>query len=116
VVNGDVVRTVRLATKETDSGGHSTAIDETLPLKTSSWAIVRCFEKQPDGRLRFAHSAPVHCEIDGPVRPKQREVAYFIDRMEKEIARNRDVLAAKELAEYEQALAIYQKLVNTARD
>jgi hypothetical protein len=43
-------------------------------------------------------------------------VAYFIDRMEKEIARNRGVLAADELVEYEQALAIYQKLATTARD
>ena len=116
VVNGDVVRTLRPTPGETKTGGYTTPIDETLPLKSSSWAIVRCFEKQPDGRLRFAHSAPVHCEIDGRVRPKKREVAYFIDRMEKEIARNRGVLAAEELAEYEQALAIYQKLAATARN
>jgi hypothetical protein len=116
VVNGDVVRTLRPEAKETKSGGYSTPIDETLPLTTSSWAIVRCFEKQPDGRLRFAHSAPVHCEIDGPVKPKPREVAYFIDRMEQEIARNRGVLAVEELTEYEQALEIYRKLANRVRD
>jgi hypothetical protein len=86
-----------------------------LPLAHSAWAIVRCFEKQPDGRLRFAHSAPVHFEIDGPVRPKPREAAYFIGRMEQEIARNRGVLAAEELAEYEQALEIYRKLADRAR-
>jgi hypothetical protein len=116
VVNGDVVRTLRSTPGETKLGGYSTAIDETIPLKNSSWAIVRCFEKQPDGRLRFAHSAPVHCEIDGAVRPKRREVAYFIERMEKEIVRNRGVLAAEELAEYQQALEIYQKFEARARD
>lgn len=116
VVNGDVVRTVKPANTATKSGGFTSAIDETLPLASSSWAIVRCFEKQPDGRARFAHSAPAHFEIDGPVRPKRREVAYFVARMEQEIARNREVLAAEELAEYEQALAIYKKLAGRVRD
>jgi hypothetical protein len=109
VVNGDVVRTLK-PPKGTKAEMFSAAIDETVPLKESSWAIVRCFEKQPDSRERFAHSAPVHCELDGPVRPKKREVAYFIGRMEQEIARNRGVLAKEELAEYEQALKIYQGL------
>ena len=63
VVNGDVVRTLRITPGATKANGYSTAINETLPLKTSSWAIVRCFEKQPDGRSRFAHSA-------GPLRDR----------------------------------------------
>jgi hypothetical protein len=116
VANGDVVRTVRPTNTQTKSGGFTSAIDETLPLKNSSWAIVRCFERQPDGRIRFAHSAPVHCELDGPVRPKRREVQYFIQRMQQELVRNRGVLAAEELAEYEQALNIYRKLATQTRD
>jgi len=116
VVNGDVVRTVRPANKETKSGGFTSAIDETLPLKNSSWVVVRCFERQPDGRIRFAHSAPIHCEIDGPVKPKRREVEYFIQRMQQELVRNRSVLAAEELAEYEQALSIYRELATRTRD
>jgi hypothetical protein len=116
VVNGDVVRTVRPANSPTKSGGFASAIDETLPLKNSSWAIVRCFERQPDGRIRFAHSAPIHCELEGPVKPKRREVEYFIQRMEQELVRNRGVLAAEELAEYEQALNIYRKLATRTRD
>jgi hypothetical protein len=116
VVGGDVVRTVRPANTPTSSRGYTSAIDETLPLKNSTWAIVRCFEKQEGGRLQFAHSAPAHFEIDGPVRPRRREVSYFIARMEAEIARNRGVLAAEELAEYEKALAIYRELNTRVRD
>ena len=116
VVNGDVIRTVRPANTKAASGGFTSVIDETLPLKNSSWGIVRCFEKQPDGRIRFAHSAPVHCEIDGPVKPKRREVEYFVQRLEQELVRNRGVLAAEELAEYEQALNIYRELAARARD
>ena len=63
-----------------------------------------------------AHTAPAHYEIDGPVRPKRREVAYFIERITHELTRDRGLLATEDLAEYEQALAIYKKLEATARD
>lgn len=116
VANGEIVATLPAPNEQTKSGAYSNPIDASMELKSSSWVIVRCFEKQPDGRLRFAHSAPVHCEIDGPVRPRRHEVTYFIDRMEKEIARNRSVLAADELAEYEQALAIYRRLESRLRN
>ncbi len=116
VVNGDVVKTVQPANEKTKTAGFTSPIDETMPLTHSSWVIVRCFEKQPDGRLRFAHTAPAHFEIDGPVQPKRREVNYFIGRMEQEIARNRGVLKPEELAEYEQALKIYQALGERAKD
>ncbi len=116
IVNGDVVRTVKPANKPTSTGGFSSEITETLPLKHSSWVAVRCFDQPPGKRFRYAHSAPAHYEIDGPVRPKRREVVYFIERMTQEISRNRGVLAAEELAEYEQALGIYKKLEASSRD
>jgi len=116
VVNGDVVRTVKPANKPTKTGGYSSEIAEKLPLETSSWAVVHCFDQPTGKRFRYAHTAPAHYEIDGPVRPKHREVTYFIERMTQEIRRNRNVLAAEDLAEYEQALAIYRKLEATARD
>lgn len=116
VVNGDVVRTVTPANKPTDTGGYSSALAETLPLAHSSWVAVRCFDQPLGKRFRFAHSAPAHYEIDGPVRPKRREVAYFIERMTQEISRNRGLLAKEELGEYEHALDIYKKLEALARD
>ena len=62
-----------------------------------------------DGRLR-----PL--ELERRTLLAQYNASRLIDRMEKEIARNRGVLAAEELAEYEQALNIYQKLETTARN
>ena len=70
----------------------------------------------PAGRFRYAHTSPVHVEIDGPVRPKRHEVNYFIERMNQEIARNRDVLSSEDLAEYESALRIYRKIAERASD
>ena len=89
---------------------------EQLTLDHSAWVAVRCFDQPPGKRFRYAHTAPAHFEIDGPVRPKRREVAYFIERVTQEISRNRNVLKAEELAEYEQALAIYKKLEAMVRD
>jgi hypothetical protein len=77
---------------------------------------VRCFDKGKDGRERFAHTAPIHVEIDGPVRPRRREVQHFIERIEHEIQRNQGVLEQAELAEYEHALEIYRQLAISARD
>lgn len=116
IVNGDVVRTIKPENKATSTGGFSSTLSESLPLTQSSWVAVRCFDQPLGKRFRYAHSAPSHFEIDGPVRPKRREVVYFIERMTQEISRNRGVLTAEELAEYEQALAIYKKLEATARD
>jgi hypothetical protein len=108
-----------------------TELDEDIPIEHSAWMAVRCFETldgegerashvpvkldhgQP--RFRYAHTAPAHFEIDGPVRPRRRETAYFIQRIEKEIVRNRGVLAADELAEYERALSRYRELARDAR-
>lgn len=116
IVNGDVVRTIKPTNKATSTGGFSSEIKETLPLSESSWAVVRCFDQPLGKRFRYAHTAPAHYEINGPVRPKRREVAYFIERMTQEISRNRTLLAPEELAEYEQALAIYKKLEAIAKD
>lgn len=107
IVNGDIVRTIKPGNTQTKSGGYTSLIEANIPLEHSAWVAVRCFEKQPDGRQRFAHTAPSHFEIDGPVTPRQREVQYFLDRMDQEIARNRGVLTDADLAEYEQARKIY---------
>ena len=50
------------------------------------------------------------------MKPKRRQVEYFIERMEHELVRNRGVLAGEELAEYEQALNIYRELATRTRD
>jgi hypothetical protein len=116
IVNGEVAKTIVPDNRPTDSGGFSSPLDETLRVEHSSWMAVRCFEPYLDGRFRYAHTAPCHLDIDGPVRPRQEEVAYFIERMQQEIARNQGVLTAADLAEYERALAIYRKIAERAED
>lgn len=82
----------------------------------STWLAMRCFEQLPDGRLRFAHSAPLFIDIDGaPVTPHLRQVRSLVLRMEEEIARNKEVLSEAELAEYREALEFYRGKLATAR-
>ncbi|MFN0051213.1 MAG: CehA/McbA family metallohydrolase [Planctomycetales bacterium] len=131
VVNGEVRLAARKNERVTEEGlapRFQVTIDEEIPIKHSSWIAVRCFEGAPTeksrqgagnadaatGRFRYAHTAPVHVEIDGPVRPRAREVGYFIGRMEQEIARNKGVLAEDEVAEYERALQIYREIARRA--
>jgi hypothetical protein len=130
IVNGEVARTVEPQNTEAAPrvkvSGLATVIDEMIAIEHSAWIAVRCFESRgvahgeasasarpgaaQGGRYLYAHTAPVHYEIDGPVRPREREVNYFIQRMEQEISRNRGVLAPEEIAEYEKALAIYREI------
>jgi hypothetical protein len=116
IVNGDVVRTVVPANQPGPDGSFVSPYDETVTLAHSAWVAVRCFDKAKDGRERFAHTAPIHVEIDGPVRPRRREVQHFIERMEHEIQRNQGVLEPAELAEYEHALEFYRQLRTRTRD
>ena len=118
--------------------------DLTIPIEHSSWFALRVFEhrtvesltpepeKLPNDaivadktfagglrpiaqtRVRYAHTAPFHIEIDGPVKPRKREVNYFIQRMEQEIARHTGVLTDDEVAEYRKALEIYQEIAKRA--
>lgn len=82
----------------------------------SSWVALRCFETLPNGRIRFAHSAPVFLDVPGkPIRPRRDQVRYLVQRCEEEIARNKDVLSDAELAEYREALEFYRGKLETAR-
>jgi hypothetical protein len=77
---------------------------------------VRCFEQAPEGRVRFAHTAPFHVQVAGrPLRPLRREVEYLIERVSTEIERNRGVMTGEAIGEYRQALAAYQEIAKSAR-
>ena len=116
VINGDVAKTVAPANRKTDRGACESAIDAEVELNGSSWIAVRAFEDRPDGRIRFAHTAPVHVEVPGkPLRPRRDEVEYLIRRMKQELARNAGVLRPAELNEYREALRTYEEIAKTAR-
>ncbi|MFM7161805.1 MAG: CehA/McbA family metallohydrolase [Planctomycetaceae bacterium] len=116
VVNGEVTQALTPANEPLPHGGFRSTWQAEVTLRESSWVAVRCWEESGGERLRYAHTAPVHVEIDGPVRPRRREVAHFIERMEQEIARNTGVLADAEVAEYRRALEIYRDIARRARD
>jgi hypothetical protein len=116
VVNGEVARVVKPLNRKTDRGAHESPIDERVPIEGSSWIAVRCYEDRPDGRVRFAHSSSVHIDLEEkPLRPRRAEVAFLIERVEKEIARSADLLPPEAIAEYRDALRIYKEIAETAR-
>lgn len=85
-------------------------------IEESCWFALRCYEELPDGRLRFAHTAPWWVEIEGkPLRPRREQADWFVQRTEEEIARNTGVLPAEALAEFHEALAAWKKIQATAK-
>ncbi len=111
IINGRVERTLTPQNQPTSTGGFASQVDEPVTLAGSGWVALRVFEKRPDGRVRFAHTAPWHVEVAGhPLRPRQEEVEYLAGRMREEIDRNRNVLSTAELEEYREALRAYESL------
>jgi hypothetical protein len=115
VVSGRVVQRLPAKNTPTDRGGYETPFECRVPLDRSAWLAVRAFEDRPDGRVRFAHSSPVHVEMSGkPLRPRREEVAYLVRRMREELTRNESLLKTESLEEYRQALQTYQQIAETA--
>jgi hypothetical protein len=115
VVNGEVVRTLKPVNIIRDQGGHVSTIDEKLTIDGSSWLAVRCYERHPQGRVRFAHTAPFHVEVPGkPLRPRAAEIDFLIRRVEEQIARSKDVLPPAAMDEYREALRAYQAVKKAA--
>lgn len=81
----------------------------------SSWYAVRAFARSGEGRVRFAHSAPLFIDIVGkPLKPKRREVEYLLERVEDELQRHRGVLSEEAVGEFEEAAKIYRGLLSEA--
>jgi hypothetical protein len=117
VSDGAVVRTLTPQNVKRAKGGFDSTFDECFSIDQTTWIAVRCFEKRPDGRVRFAHSAPFHLDVEGkPLLPRRAEVEYLIGRVEAELKRNADVLPPAALDEYRAALKIYQAKATEARD
>jgi hypothetical protein len=116
IVNGELAKTAVPENRAAALGGFESSIDESVRVESSSWIAVRCFERHPEGRLRFAHSNPMFVDVAGkPLRPRKDEAEYLAQRMREEIARNQNLLDAESLAEYQEALRVYQRLAETAR-
>lgn len=113
---GEVVKTIQPLNTPQTEGGFLSAFDVELEIFRSTWLAVRCDERTDEGRLRFAHSSPVHIEVTGrPLRPRRVEVEYLAGRVRAELQRHQDVLDPAALAEYHEALEFYEKLSEQAR-
>ncbi|MEZ6040497.1 MAG: CehA/McbA family metallohydrolase [Planctomycetaceae bacterium] len=111
--NGRVVASIVPQSTVDATGASRTVIDESIAVRTSGWIAVRVIENQPDGRKRFAHSAPWYVSVQNrPMRPRREQVEYFLQLMDTEIIRNKDILPAESLAEIEQARDVYQSLLD----
>lgn len=117
IVNaGEVSHSLPVTNRPLERGGFENTVDAEVRLAHSSWIALRCFEKEPDNRVRFAHTNPVFIDIAGDtLAPRKEEVAYLVGRMDEELARNEGVLDDAALAEYEKARSIYLERGKHAR-
>src|SRR6185436_9759343 len=75
---------------EKKDGSYVSAGAHEIGVQESSWVTVRCLENR-DGRIRWAHSAPIWIDVPGkPIRPRRKDVEFLLKRMEDEIARNKE--------------------------
>ncbi|MGE0759465.1 MAG: hypothetical protein AB7O38_20780, partial [Pirellulaceae bacterium] len=89
----------------TPEGAYRNAVVTDVPITASGWLCLRCLEERPDGRFRFAHTAPWRFNVEGrPLRPTRQERDYLVARIRSEIARSTGVLPASALAEYHESL------------
>ncbi len=115
VVNGQVTRVVSPANRK-KGPAYESSFRERIPLAGSGWIAVRCYEAWPDGRMRFAHTAPFHIKVAGrPLRPRREEVDFLVHLMEDRIARTEGIWPEPVRDEYRRALLDYQRIRKTAR-
>ena len=109
IINGEVRHRLNLASAKNSGGAWEAKFHQRLQLTGTSWVALRCFEHRGQGALRFAHTAPRWFDVPGvPLRPRQQEVEFLMQRVRDEITRSRAVLVAAAIAEYQRALAAYE--------
>jgi hypothetical protein len=113
---GQVVARIKPANEKNAEGGFESSFDQRLKLDGSTWFAVRCYEEPEKGRLRFAHTAPVHVDVEGkPLRPRREEAEYLVQRVQAQIDRSREVLPKEALEEYQRALEAYERVLKNSR-
>lgn len=109
--DGKVFRTLSPANLRGEKGQSENEFDEKVPVDSSSWIAVRCFEETPQKRVRFAHTAPVYVDVPGrPLHPREEQIQFLVDRMSEQIERNQGVLPEAALDEYRLALKKYEAI------
>lgn len=94
---------------------HSCFARAEVGIEHSSWIASRVFTETEEGRVRFAHTAPVWVEVkDKPLPPDILETNYLKERVEAEIKRNKDLLSKEALEEFEKALEFFSGKLDEA--
>ncbi len=116
LINGQVVAAPKPKNEKTAAGAYRTRATVRVPIKETSWIAVRSAQPMPDGRRRIAHTAPWHIEVGNePIRPRREEIDFLIRRVADEIKRNEGILKEEALAEFREALGVYQEIAKRAR-
>jgi hypothetical protein len=116
VVNGVVTRRFDPQNRKTSAVSFKSRVSTEFSPRTTSWLAWRCFEKGPNNRFRFAHTAPWHFEISGkPLRPRRAEADWLVARVKEEIERSQNVAPKGLIDDYRSALEIYEQLARTAQ-
>jgi hypothetical protein len=116
LVNGRIVETLKDAATQTATGTWRQEYQLPVQLNETSWLAVRSVVRQPDGRRRFAHTAPWHITFrDAPIQPQRKQVEYLVQQMQAELERSGSLLPPTAVAEYKQALQVYRDLLRRAR-
>lgn len=114
--NGVVIDAWKPQHTTNDRGALATQETRRVRVDATSWFVVRIIEPQPNGRRRFAHTAPWYISVGGePLKPRRDQAEFFAKLMDREIVRNRDVLSPQALAEFEEARDIYRRIADSAR-
>ena len=116
LVNGPVKHRLQPQAMQTAAGSWSVSLEQTVTVDDTCWIAIRTLIPQPDGRYRFAHTAPWHITVnEQPIQPRADQVWYFVQLMEAEQQRSADLLPEQARLEYEQALQVYRDLLRMAR-
>jgi hypothetical protein len=116
LVGGELAARVVPELERTSTGAWRGTWRQSLTVDESTWVAVRSVEPRTGGRRRFAHTAPWYIRVAGaPPRPRREEVRYFVDQVSAELERNRGILPAEALAEFEQARDVYRALLERTR-
>ena len=111
VHNGRIIPVETRSTTRTKAGAWQTEVNAEIAFESCGWFCLRCTEDRPDGRLRFAHSAPWRMDVpDKPLCLSRQEKDYLVQRVQHEIVRSTGILPDSALAEYQAALRHFESL------
>lgn len=111
IKDGSPVMLLQPKNRRTSAGAFESDFNAVIPFEESGWLAVRCWEDRPQGRVRYAHTAPWRVEIAGrPQRAPKADRDHLVKRLRDEIERCRAVFPGDALDEYARGLAAYESV------